>query len=162
MWCHVVCSHASLRAGWPGPIGSVVAAVQRPDWDFSSTHRTTPCSGGQTYRPTTSRTLAMKFGSWRARRSPSGAAGARRPARYVAQSTPTGRWPSRCGGNSDGWRSQGNSPMSSRSRLRCGILNRARRPERGSSCSPSTRRLHKTPPPTVGPSRPSLAATSLF
>jgi hypothetical protein len=52
--------------------------------------------------------------------APSGAAGARRPARCVAPSTPTGRWPSPCRGNSNGWRSRGNSPTSSRSRLRCG------------------------------------------
>lgn len=160
MWCHVVCSHASLRAGWPGPIGSVVAAVQRPDWDFSSTHRTTPCSGGQTYRPTTSRTLAMSLDR--------GELEGLRPVRLEPEDPPDtlhGRHRQAAGVRHAG------TPMDGvlRATLQCphdygfdaGILNRTRCPERARRAAVHAP-LHKTPPPTVGPSRPSLAATSLF
>lgn len=157
--CDAFCSHASLRAGWPGRIASMVAAVQRPDSDFSSTHKR--------HRAPAARRIGhdvAHFGHevWivESLRPPSGAAGARRRARYVARSTPTGRWPSPCRGNSDGWRSQGNSPMSSRLRLRCGHPQPYAVPGARLVVQPSTRRSTKRrrlPSARQGPAWPPQA-----
>lgn len=48
-------------------------------WDFSSTHSTTARSGGSSYRPTTSRTLPMNWGSSIVSRCPAGVAAGRTP-----------------------------------------------------------------------------------
>lgn len=157
MWCRAFCSRGSF-----GPAGRDASATSAGCG---------PALGFETFRPHIERWRApaarrkgrRRRAPWprssdrsRAWTSPADAAGARRLARCVARSTPTGRWPSPYRGNSNGWRSRAAFQRPHDHGFDTAIVNGARRPRARLIVQPGHALLHKAPPPFAH--RPPLQA----